>query len=145
MMKRVISFLVFFVCVCGLMGCEKAAGTEAEINYGNSTVYSREEMDEAIEIIKDAFVLWDGCELQSISYSSDDECNSENVAWLNELMEANHLSDKFTQCIMFESDFHTPENGNMAWNPDTDYKDYQWWLARTSDNSEWKLVTWGYC
>ena len=102
-------------------------------------------MDEAIEIIKKAFTAWEGCELQSISYSSDDECSSENIAWLNDLMEAYQLSDEFTQCIMFESDFHTPENGSMAWNPDTDYKDYQWWLARTSDDSDWKLVTWGYC
>lgn len=64
---------------------------------------------------------------------------------MNDLMEAYDLSDEFTQCIMLESDFHTSENASAVWNPDTDYKDYQWWLARTSDNSEWKLVTWGYC
>ena len=144
-MKKAISLLLLVVCICGMMGCEKASGPEVEINYGNSSVYSKEEMDEAIEIIQEAFAAWDGCELQSISYSSDDECSSENISWLNDLMEAYDLSDEFTQCIMFESDFHTSENASAVWNPDTDYKDYQWWLARTSDNSEWQLVTWGYC
>ena len=46
-------------------------------------------------------------------------------------MEAYDLSDEFTQCIMFESDFHTSENASAVWNPDTDYKDYQWWLAQS--------------
>ena len=72
-MKKAISLLLLAICVCGMMGCEKAAGPEVEINYGNSSVYSKEEMDEAIEIIQEAFAAWDGCELQSISYSSD-EC-----------------------------------------------------------------------
>lgn len=94
MMKKAISLLLLAICVCGMMGCEKAAGPEVEINYGNSSVYSKEEIDEAIEIIQEA---------------------------------------------------STSENASAVWNPDTDYKDYQWWLARTSDNSEWQLVTWGYC
>ena len=85
-MKKAISLLLLVVCICGMMGCEKASGPEVEINYGNSSIYSKEEMDEAIEIIKEAFTAWEGCELQSISYSSDDECSSENIAWLNDLM-----------------------------------------------------------
>lgn len=79
-----------------------------------------------------------------ISYSSDDECNSRNISWLNELAEAKNLSDEFTQCIMFESDFHTSKSAPGNWNADTDYDDYQWWLART-DNGEWELLSWGYC
>ena len=47
--------------------------------------------------------------------------------------EANHMSDEFTQCIMFESDFHTPENASAEWNPDADYENYQWWLVRTDN------------
>ena len=54
-MKKAISLLLLVVCICGMMGCEKASGPEVEINYGNSSIYSKEEMDEAIEIIKEAF------------------------------------------------------------------------------------------
>ena len=54
------------------------------------------------------------------------------------------MSDEFTQCMMLVSDFHTSENAPVQWNADTDYEDFQWWLAHT-DNGEWKLISWGYC
>lgn len=143
-MKKIISLLLLVMCICGMSGCEKGSVSDVKIDYGNSSIYSEEDMSAAVETIKDEFSTWKGCELQSISYSSDDECNPENIAWLNELAKAEHLSEEFTQCIMFETDFHSPENGDGALNPDADYKDYQWWLART-DNGEWKLLSWGYC
>ena len=62
---------------------------------------------------------------------------------MNELEEANDAVEHFTQCIMFRSDFHSPKHGGGAWNEDTEYTDWQWWLAR-SENGEWKLMTWGY-
>ena len=96
------------------MGCEKAAGPEVEINYGNSSVYSKEEMDEAIEIIQEAFAAWDGCELQVYPIHLMMNAVLKNISWLNDLMEAYDLSDEFTQCIMFESDFHTSENASAG-------------------------------
>ena len=68
-------------------------------------------MNAAIELIKKEFNTWDGCELHSISYSSDDECSESNIAWMNELEEANDAKATFTQCIMFKIDFHSPKKG----------------------------------
>lgn len=53
-------------------------------------------MNAAIELIKKEFNTWDGCELHSISYSSDDECSESNIAWMNELEEANDAKATFT-------------------------------------------------
>lgn len=39
--------------------------------------------------------------------------------------------------------FHSPKEGGGAWNPDFEYEDWQWILARTSD-SGWELLQWGY-
>ena len=141
-MKKRILLLLSIMCICGLIGCEK--DSVSEVDYGTSSIYSEDDMNEAIELVKDEFVTWEGCELQSISYSSDEECNSDNISWLNELAQANNMSDEFTQCMMLVSDFHTSENAPVQWNADTDYEDFQWWLART-DNGEWKLISWGYC
>ncbi len=145
-MKKIVSLCLLAASVCGLIGCGKDSVSDVKIDYGDSSVYSEEEMDEAIEVIKDEFSTgqWRGFELQNVSYSSDDKCDLDNNGWLRELAEANNLSDDFTQCIMFESDFHTPENASAEWNPDTDYTDFQWWLVRT-DHNEWKLLSWGYC
>ena len=49
----------------------------------------------------------------------------------------------FTQCIAFDSSFHSPKTDSGAWNPDEEYTDWSWWLAR-SDGGEWKLMTYGY-
>lgn len=43
---------------------------EVKIDYGASSIYTKEEMDAAIELIKKEFNTWDGCELHSISYST---------------------------------------------------------------------------
>ena len=142
-MKKAVLILLLVFCFCGLMGCGKGSVSEVKIDYGNSEIYTEDDMDAAIEVIKDEFSTWEGCELHSISYSSDDECNSKNIAWMNELAPAQGLTNDFTQCIMFVSDFHSPKNGGGAWNADTKYSNWQWGLARSED-SEWELLTWGY-
>ena len=73
-----------------------------------------------------------------------DECNSEeNLKWLNSLGDGGD----YTQCIEFLTDFHSPvleeQLEGTAWEPDHEYADYQWWLAR-KDGGDWELVSWGY-
>ena len=110
-----------------------------DIDYGTSELYSQEEMDAAVSKIIGEFSTWDGCEMHSIRYSSDDNNNSENVKWLNEHDDGHD----FTQCIMFYSDFHSPVAGGGAWNADNEYTNWQWWLGRT-DGGDWEVVDWGY-
>lgn len=142
-MKRT-AILLLVICFCGLVGCGTKFSSEVKIDYGNSTTYSEEDMDDAIKVIKKEFDQWDGCELHTISYSSDDKCNNEeNLEWMNDLENANDAEETFTQCIMFYSSFHSPKNGGDAWNADAEYTNWQWWLAR-SENGQWKLMTWGY-
>ena len=128
--------LLLFLCLA-VCGCNVR---EIDIDYGNSDIFSRSDMDAAIELIKNELATRDGCELHSISYSSD-ECNSEkNIIWMNDLSKENA---EFTQCIEFYSDFHSPKAGGGAWNADYEYTNWQWWFART-ESGEWNLMTWGY-
>lgn len=117
--------------------------TNIKIDYGTSSIYTKAEMDAAIELIKKEFSTWDGCELHSISYSTDDECSESNIAWMNKMEKATDAEETFTQCIMFKSNFHSPLNGGSGFNPDEEYTDWQWWLAR-SEGGQWKLMTYGY-
>ncbi len=137
-MKKGFAFLTALIMALGLAACGDNA-QNVTIDYGTSEIYSTADMDAAIELIKNEFATWDGCELHSIRYGSD-ECNSEeNIEWMNDLGDEN---TKFTQCIEFVSDFHSPKAGG-AWNPDSEYTDWQWWLARAG-NGAWNLMTWGY-
>ena len=72
--------------------------------------YTKEDMDSAIDQIKETFKSFEGCELHSLSYSSDDVClDEEIIAWMNDLESANDNKQVFTQCIMFNSSFRSPE------------------------------------
>lgn len=142
-MKKVFVLLTAILIALGLAACGGSvseAASEVDIDYGESDLYSKADMDAAIALIQDEFNTWEGCELHSIRYISD-ECNSaENIAWMNDL---GYAGTEVTQCIEFESDFHSPKNGGGGWEPDMEYMNWQWWLART-DDGEWNLITWGY-
>ena len=122
---------------------EAESGGQA-VGYGqDSQLYTPEEMDAAVDVIMAEFDTWTGCAMNAVTYAGD-ECNTEeNIQWLNSLKEGAN----YTQCIEFLTDFHSPVNEEdlkeTAWEPDTDYTDYQWWLART-DGGQWELVSWGY-
>ena len=142
-MKKIAATALCLMLVLSLVGCSKANMSKVKIDYGTSSIYSKEDMDSAIQLIKEEFSDWKGCELHSISYSSDDECSEENIAWMNDLANWQTPNSAFTQCIMFTSDFHSPKHGGGAWNANQEYTDWQWWLARM-DNGRWYLLTYGY-
>lgn len=141
-MKKVLWFLISFLFVCQLTGCSLLINPK--IDYGNSNVYSKEEMDDAIKIIKKEFFnSFMGSELKNIRYVSDDKCEVDELEWLNVLAEDNGSSEHFTECMLFLSDFHSSKNGRGDLEADYEYTDWQWWLAR-SENGKWKLVTNGW-
>ena len=142
-MRKTVAILLLISSLFALAGCAGKPKAEIRIDYGDSALYSKEDMAAAIIEIRKEFDTWEGCELHSITYGSDAACSEDNIAWMNELEAANDAQETFFQCIMFKSDFHSPKNGGGAWEADAEYTDWQWWLAR-SENGQWKLVTWGY-
>ena len=143
MNKRRLLLTGFLLLMISVTACQKSQpellpSTAATIEYGDSELYSQVDMDAAIAQIRAEFDTWEGCELHSIRYTGDEHNNADNIKWMNELSEGKI----FTQCIEFESDFHSPKNGG-AWEADAEYTNWQWWLSRT-DGGDWKLLTWGY-
>lgn len=136
MVKSRLTLCVFLILVL-LSGCGKDKPTVA-INYGSSQRYSTADMDSAIAVIRKEFDTWEGCTLYSISYTND-EYSEDNVDYCNEL----ESEAGFDECIVFESDFHSPVDGGGAWNPDEDYTGWKWFLARR-EGGPWSLLTWGY-
>ena len=103
---------------------------KVKIDYGNSELYTQEDMDAAIQVIEAEFATWEGCELHSLAYGGDAACSDENIEWLNGL-EMKEQTEPFTQCILFSSSFHSPVEQRDAWNADTEYEGWQWWLGRS--------------
>ena len=119
-----------------LCGCGDVSGVK--INYGQSDIYTREDMDAAIDRIKNEFRTWEGCKLYTIDYAGDERSMGE-LDYVNDLDE----NADFVECIVFESSFHTPIDGGSGFNSDETYTGWSWYLARSSGD-EWVLLTWGY-
>ena len=109
----------------------------ASIDYGTSDIYSRQDMSDAIDLIKKEFYSWDGCKLYSINYTDDDLCQRE-LEYCNTLAKDGVTYD---ECIVFRMQFRSPIFGGGGWNTNFRY-DWSWYLART-EGGEWELLTWG--
>ena len=118
-----------------------------EIDYGASSLYSMEDREAAVRVILAEFRSWTGFDLHSVRYTSDECGSAENLSWLNQIAPVPVSKNGFTQCIRFESDFHTTPQFSReefgGFMPDYEYRDWQWWLGRV-DGGKWYLVTWGY-
>ena len=142
-MKKTIAAVLCFAMALLFIGYGKSYISKVKIDYGTSSVYSKEDMDAAIDVIRKQFSSFAGCELHSLSYMSDEECNNaDNIEWMNDLRPDDN-GEVFTQCIAFDSSFRSPKKGGGAWEANEEYT-WSWWLAR-SEGGEWKLMTWGYC
>ena len=141
-MRKIIIYLLLIITTCSLCACNNKK-KEVKIDYGESKIYSKKDMDSAIKLLKEKFKEFEGCELHSIKYSSDDVITKDNLDWLNGIRPEEYKDIKFTQIIMFETDFHTPKGNNCCFTEDIEMEDYEWWFART-DNGEWVYITKGY-
>lgn len=114
---------------------------EVSYDYGDSKLYMRADLEEAAIQVKCEFAKFAGCELHSLRYAGDGCSTEDNLKWMNELDEGKN----YTQVVEILTDFHSPvtEDKPSAWSLDTEYTDYQWWLARTDDGG-WQLLTNGY-
>ena len=112
---------------------------QVEIDLSGSTLYTDKELYDAMLAVKCQFAAFAGCELHSIRYGGDEANTQENIKWVNELAEGKN----FTQVCEILTDFHSPTEPYGAWETDKEYKDWQWWLART-EGGDWQLLTWGY-
>ena len=114
-------------------------GGDVTIDYGTSDIYTEDDLKDAVIQIECKFAFWGNVDLKSIKYAGDEAVTDENLKWMNELAP----DAKYTQVAEFLMDFHTPEDvGELTFNANFDYKDFQWWLARTDDGG-WEIVTFG--
>ena len=147
-MRKLIIVLSFWWWILLMAGCGTLSAVKGlQINYGNSSIYSQNDMDSAISLIENKFDNekgWKKCGLHSITYGGDNECNYDNLKWMNELEAANANQAHFDQVIMFKTDFRSPlYDPGGTWNTNQEYTNFGWWMAR-ENGGDWKIMTWGY-
>lgn len=131
-----------------LIFSSQVEAADVKIDYGNSKVFSKADMDFCIEVIKKQLEE-NGCTLHSVTYVGDEKSNSkENIKYMNSLAEGNNFKKKFSKCLFLKTDFLSPKDPKdgkvTAWRYDTEYKDYDWYFGFYEVDGEWKLLTFGY-
>ncbi len=130
-------FLLVTLCSCNVSF--KPGNVEnAEIDYGISEKYSKDDIDSAIQVVFDEFRTWFGFELYSINYAGDEYCDEDELEYCNSLREG----AEFVDCIIFYSSFRTAPN-DEGFEDNEVYSGWSWYLARET-NGSWQLLTWGY-
>ena len=120
------------LCFCGISSSQDWP----YIDLHGSEMYTEEDLQAAVEVILAEFNTWEGCELHTLGYTSDEE----SMDWLDYA----NSSDKgsFDEVAMFDSSFRSPKEQIGAWEADEEYT-WSWTLAR-ADKGEWQLLTWGW-
>ena len=113
-----------------------ANDADVAIDLGESAVFSEEALMEAVVQIKCKFAFWKGCELESIRYAGDGAFGEDEPERINS------VDGEYTEGALFYMDFKTLGECEASLDPDTEYKDYKWYVARTADGG-WEIVDQG--
>ena len=129
--------IAVFVSVASWLDNRAGKVDEAVVEYGRSQLYSREDMNEAADILKEKFEEFNGCQLHEIFYIPD-ECGEDTRKELNE------QGNSYAECMVFGTSFHTPKFfGNGFWNRDHEYTCWQWVFVKDVSGT-WQLVSYGH-
>ena len=112
-------------------------GGKAEIDCGTSQLYSEDDLRAAAIQIACRFASFDGCELIRLRYAGD--------VLPDELQISSTLPEDTNLAVVtvFLMDFRTTENpGDPALEPNHEYTDYPWRLAR-NDQDGWEIFSIG--
>lgn len=139
-MKKV---LLIVVAICSLLGCSP----KVNIDYGDSEIYTKNDIDEAIKVINTLDPSSFDVSLNNYVYMGDERATEESIIeYANDLGHAKNLigeNETFTQVLILTCTYKTGKKGNAGQPPNKTYNDWQIYLARLSRDSDWVFLTWG--
>lgn len=122
------------LCLCSCTG-KGGDVSNVKTKYVVSEVYTQEDIQSAIDIVKKDFELqFNGCTLTEIYYAGD-EISEDFIDWANRNNEE--------EVIVLLSSFDVDSSGGDCFNSNSTYDGWNWILVR-SDGGQWKHVDHGY-
>ena len=126
-----------------LVGCDiNDKNTNLVIDIGESTKFNKEEINSAIDCVKENF-SFEACTLTKIYYDE----NKSNIEVENYMKYGRGSQNKVKpeNIIVLLSNFDVDDSGdNPVLNPGETYTDYNFILIRDDKNSSWKIDDRGY-
>lgn len=142
-MKKIVIYLSMILMIFSLVGCnQNNKSTNIKLDIGESTKFSKEEIDNAVDCLKRNFDF-EACTLTKIYYNEE----ISNTAVEDYLQFGNGSVNKVKaeNVIVLLSDFDVDNSGdNPVLNPGETYTNYNWILIRDDKNSDWKVDDCGF-
>lgn len=142
-MKKIVIYLSMILMIFLLVGCnQNNKPTNIKVDIGESTKFSKEEIDNAVDCLKRSFDF-EACTLTKIYYNEE----ISNTAVEDYLQFGNGSVNKVKaeNVIVLLSDFDVDNSGNNpVLNPGETYTNYNWILIRDDKNSDWKVDDCGF-
>ena len=142
-MKQLVIYLSMILMIFLLVGCnQNNKTTNIKLDIGESTKFSKEEIDNAVDCLKRSFDF-EACTLTKIYYNEE----ISNTAVEDYLQFGNGSVNKVKaeNVIVLLSDFDVDNSGdNPVLNPGETYTNYNWILIRDDKNSDWKVDDCGF-
>ena len=142
-MKKIVIYLSMILMIFSLVGCnQNNKSTNIKLDIGESTKFSKEEIDNAVDCLKRSFDF-EACTLTKIYYNEE----ISNTAVEDYLQFGNGSVNKVKaeNVIVLLSDFDVDNSGdNPVLNPGETYTNYNWILIRDGKNSDWKVDDCGF-
>lgn len=142
-MKKIVIYLSMILMIFSLVGCnQNNKPTNIKVDIGESTKFSKEEIDNAVDCLKRSFDF-EACTLTKIYYNEE----ISNTAVEDYLQFGNGSVNKVKaeNVIVLLSDFDVDNSGdNPVLNPGETYTNYNWILIRDDKNSDWKVDDCGF-
>ena len=142
-MKKIVIYLSMILMIFSLAGCnQNNKPTDIKLDIGESTKFSKEEIDNAVDCLKRSFDF-EACTLTKIYYNEE----ISNTAVEDYLQFGNGSVNKVKaeNVIVLLSDFDVDNSGdNPVLNPGETYTNYNWILIRDDKNSDWKVDDCGF-
>lgn len=142
-MKKIVIYLSMILMIFSLVGCnQNNKSTNIKLDIGESTKFSKEEIDNAVDCLKRSFDF-EACTLTKIYYNEE----ISNTAVEDYLQFGNEYVNKVKaeNVIVLLSDFDVDNSGdNPVLNPGETYTNYNWILIRDDKNSDWKVDDCGF-
>ena len=141
MKKYILSFWLISL-VCLLMGCQGSTrGVKEEL--GASTVFSKTELQAAMDVVKQEFKGYSNCKLTDLWYE-EPASNKEKERYFAQEDETENQVKPANQLVLY-SHFKTGRSAaNLTFNDHSVYSDWMWILAREDQDAPWKIVDRGY-
>ena len=142
-MKKIIVSLFVILLVFSLVACnQKSTKEELIIDIGDSSKFTEEEIEDAIEVVRDNFEF-PASTLTKIWYE-EEESNRLTKMYL-ENGRGSENGANAENVIVLLTNFDVDDSGdNPVLNPGSTYENYQWILIRDDKTSKWNIDSSGY-